>query len=117
LDQYYYKIEYGDTAVYRDSVLAYLVSFPIYSFPASIAVPVLYNFFINGEVNKSRFRFVLRFLFGLGIGLFIGYAVQRTGVSFYIGHLRTQKNLILYPAIGVSVEILRAIKLARMKKN
>jgi hypothetical protein len=117
LDQFYFNLQYGNTATYHYSILDYLVRFPIASFPASIAIPVLYNYFINELVNNARYNTALRFLCGLTIGLCLGYAVQRTGVSFYIGYLRPQKNLILYPAIGLSVEILRAIKLLRMRNK
>jgi len=117
LDLFYFKLDHGDSGEYRYNIMDYLIRFPILSFPASIGIPVLYNYFINAVVNQSRFRWALRFIFGLGIGLCIGYAVHRTGVSLYIGPFRTQKNLILYPAIGLSVEILRAIKLLRMKSK
>lgn len=117
LDQVYYRIEYGTAEQYRHNVGDYMVSFVFFSFPFSILIPVGYNYVVNKWISIIPYSTLLRFLFGASCGLLIGYLVQRRVVSYYIGPLRAQKNLYLFPMVGISVEIIRNMKMFFQRKE
>ncbi len=118
LDLLFYRLDYGSAASYEFLPNTYFLYFAIgYLYPALPTV-VFYNYAINNIFINTYVRLII----GLLLGLSIGFLIQRSGISLYIGHLRPVKNIILYSLIGISVEILRIIKSkyvtrTRIKKN
>lgn len=106
LDLLFYRIEYGNEANYRFELLSYVLYFVIgYLFPA-LLISIVYNLVMSSVFMKIYLRLII----GLLVGISIGFLIERSGVSYYIGHYRPLKNIILFGLIGVSVEVLRIIK-------
>jgi len=114
LDLLFYRLDYGSEATYRFRFDLYVAYFGIGCLPLAASISILYN------LALSSFRFgypLIRILIGVGVGLFIGLIVKTRGYSFYIGEMRPMKNVILFPLIGVSIEVIRLIKDKMTRKN
>jgi uncharacterized membrane protein len=81
-------------------------------FPA-LLVAVGYNYAMNNIFINTYLRLII----GLLVGIAIGFLIQRGGISFYIGHYRPLKNVILFGLIGISVEVFRLRKSRYVKHS
>jgi len=113
LDLLFYRLDYGSAASYQFLPMTYFLYFAVgYLYPALPAV-VFYNYAINNIFLNTYVRLII----GLLLGLSIGFLIQRSGISFYIGHLRSLKNIILFGLIGVTIELLRIVVVYFMHKK
>ena len=109
LDLVYYKRDYGTSENYFYSFWAYVVLFITACLPISLPVSLFYNWISENGFEKLKGRHLIRMIYALMIGFFIGFALGDGGSGFYIGKYRAEKNLILYPAILLSAEIARIV--------
>ncbi len=109
LDLIFYIKEYGSTKKYIYSVVTYPAYFIFACFPVAVPLSILYNWVALNGFDSLHRKHIIRVVFGVFVGVNIGLILRDGGPSFYIGHFRTLKNLILYPLVLLSVEIVRII--------
>jgi hypothetical protein len=117
LDHIFFNIDYGADRGFLQSISYYFFYFIIVFFPIAVPVVFFYNWIILNAFENLAYKHFIRLFFGIFIGLIIGLSMRRTGASFYIGHLRPLKNCILFSLVGVSIELIRIVKVKNNNRD
>jgi hypothetical protein len=106
-----YQLDYGSLFRYRHwgSAPPYALAFLMLYFPVSLIGTACLFCMVVSFPNKEPLRWV-RYAMVLIFGLWAGYAVQRSGIHFYIGKYLEVKNMITFALTAISVEMLRTYR-------
>ena len=116
LDLIFHKMDYGSTSGAR-SMFQYAAYFIIVCFPIALPLTLFYNYVCSNGFNHLSGKHIIRILFGVFAGFNIGLILRENGPNYYIGQWASLKNLILYPLIGLSVELLRILVNTKIRSN
>jgi hypothetical protein len=108
-DSIFFQIDYGKSRSVLDNSLRYVGWFLVLCTPWFLPFLLVYNLFTN-ELLRNNYTVkgtATRYTAALFSGWFLGFAVGRSGVSYYHGEYRSLKSILVFISILITLELTR----------